>query len=73
MQVLRDPMRRTSLVTSIVFVAGVGIGFLARSAGMGTLQRRDTRAADLAAIEKLHERDIEVTLSQDPKGLEAIS
>ena len=63
-------MRRTSLVTSIVFVAGVGIGFLARSAGMGTLQRRDTRAADLAAIEKLHERDIEVTLSQDPKGLD---
>jgi hypothetical protein len=35
---------------------------------MGALQRR-THAADLAAIEKLHQDDIEVTLSQDPKGL----
>jgi ketosteroid isomerase-like protein len=63
-------MRRTSLVSILVFVAGLGIGFFARSAGMGTFQRRDTRAADLAAIEKLHQRDIEVTLSQDPKGLD---
>ena len=31
--------------------------------------RTDTHAADLAAIEKLHQQDIEVTLSQDPKGL----
>jgi uncharacterized protein (TIGR02246 family) len=31
--------------------------------------RTDTHAADLAAIEKLHQEDIEVTLSQDPKGL----
>jgi uncharacterized protein (TIGR02246 family) len=60
-------MRRTSLATTIVFVAGLGIGFFARSA-MGTLERR-THAADLAAIEKLHQKDIEVTLPQDPKGL----
>ncbi len=60
-------MRRTSLITILVFVAGLGIGFFARSA-MGTLQRR-THAADFAAIEKLHQEDIEVTLSQDPKGL----
>jgi uncharacterized protein (TIGR02246 family) len=32
-------------------------------------QRTDTHAADLAAIEKLHQEEIEVTLSQDPKGL----
>jgi ketosteroid isomerase-like protein len=38
-------------------------------AGRGTLERKDTRAADLAAIEKLHQEDIRVTLSQDPKGL----
>ncbi len=60
-------MRRTSVFVTIVFLTGLGIGFFARSA-MGTLQRR-THAADLAAIEKLHQKDIEVTLSQDPKGL----
>jgi len=31
--------------------------------------RTDTHAADLASIEKLHQQDIEFTLSQDPKGL----
>jgi ketosteroid isomerase-like protein len=51
-----------------VFFAGLGIGYLARGA-MGTLQQSYTRAADLAAIEKLHQKDIQVTLSQDPKGL----
>lgn len=61
-------MRRTSLVTTIAFVAGLGMGFLGRSAYTGMLQRR-AHAADLAAIEKLHQKDIEVTLSQDPKGL----
>jgi ketosteroid isomerase-like protein len=61
-------MRRNSLVTILVFVAGLGIGYFARSA-MGTLERRGAHAADLAAIEKLHQKDIEVTLSQDPKGL----
>ena len=34
-----------------------------------TVQQTDTRAADLAGIEKLHREDIAVTLSQDPKGL----
>ncbi len=61
-------MKHTSLVTILVFVAGLGIGYFARSA-VGTLQRKHRHAADLAAIEKLHQKDIEVTLSQDPKGL----
>jgi hypothetical protein len=61
-------MRRTSLLVTIAFLVGLGIGFLRRSA-VGTLQRKDTHAADLAAIERLHQEDIEVTLSQDPKGL----
>ncbi|HWO40090.1 MAG TPA: hypothetical protein VNO32_65845 [Candidatus Acidoferrum sp.] len=61
-------MRRTSLVTILVFVAGLGIGYFGRSA-VGTLQQRCTHKADLAAIEKLHQEDIEVTLSQDPQGL----
>jgi hypothetical protein len=47
-------MRRTSLITILVFVAGLGIGYFARGA-MGAAHRTDTHAADLAAIEKLHE------------------
>jgi uncharacterized protein (TIGR02246 family) len=61
-------MSRNSLATTIVFVAALGIGFFARSA-MSTDQLKDTHVADLAAIEKLHQQDIEATLSQDPKGL----
>jgi ketosteroid isomerase-like protein len=60
-------MRRTSLVTILVFVAGLGTGYFIRGAA-GILQRR-TLAADLAAIRKLEQQDIAVTLSQDPKGL----
>ena len=60
-------MRRTSLVTVLVFVAGLAVGYFARSAS-GMLQRR-TYPADLAAIEKVHQQDIRVTLTQDPKGL----
>lgn len=62
-------MRHTSLVTLFVFVAGLGIGFFARSAGIGTPHRTDTHAADLAAIEKLHRADVEATLTQDPSLL----
>ena len=62
-------MRRTSVFVTIAFLAGLAIGFFARSAGLGTLLRRDTHAADLAAIEKLHQEDIRVSLLQDPKGL----
>jgi ketosteroid isomerase-like protein len=61
-------MRRTSLITILVFVAGLGIGYFARGA-VGTLQQRYTHKADLAAIEKLHQIDIEFTRSQDYKRL----
>jgi ketosteroid isomerase-like protein len=61
-------MRRTPLVAVILFLAGLGIGYLARGA-MGTFHQRYTHAADLAAIEQLHQKDIEVTLSQNPEGL----
>jgi ketosteroid isomerase-like protein len=60
-------MRRTSLVTIVVFVSGLGIGYFARNLA-GMLQRR-THAEDLAAIEKAHQEDIEATLTQDPKRL----
>jgi ketosteroid isomerase-like protein len=62
-------MKRTSVFVAIGFLAGLGTGVFAHSAGVGRLLRRDPHAADLAAIEKLHQKDIEVTLPQDPKGL----
>jgi uncharacterized protein (TIGR02246 family) len=61
-------MRRTSLVTILVFVAGLGIGYFARGA-MGTAHGRDMHATDLAAIEKLHAADVEATLTQDSNQL----
>jgi len=61
-------MKRSSLVTVILFVAGFGVGYFARGA-VGMLQQRKRHSADLAAIEKLHQKNIEVTLSQDQKGL----
>ncbi len=50
-------MTRTSLI-AVVFVAGLGIGYFAHSA-VGMLWRR-TNTADLAAIEKAHQEEIEV-------------
>ena len=57
-------MRRTSVFMTITFLAGLGIGFLGRSAYTDMLQRR-THTADLAAIEKLHRADVEATLTQN--------
>ena len=62
-------MKRTSAFVTIGFLAGLVTGFFARSAGVGRLLRSDPNAADLAGIEKLHQQDIAVTLTQDPKGL----
>ena len=62
-------MRRTSIFVATAFLAGLVVGYLARSARIEALQRSDTHAADLEAIKKLEQEDIQVTLSQDPKGL----
>jgi uncharacterized protein (TIGR02246 family) len=62
-------MKRTPVFSAVAFLAGLGIGFFARGGSIGTLQRTHTRAADLAAIEKLHRADIEATLTQDPSWL----
>jgi ketosteroid isomerase-like protein len=62
-------MRHIPLFSILVFVAGLGTGLLARGSSVGAPQRPETHSGDLAAIEKLHQKDIEVTLSQDPKGL----
>jgi len=61
-------MRRASLITILVLLVGLGIGYFARGA-VGTLQQRYTHKTDIAAIEKAHQDDIEATLTQDPKKL----
>ena len=60
-------MGRPSLTAVLVFVAGLFIGYFARSAA-AMLQRR-AHAEDFAAIEKVYRADIEATLTQDPKKL----
>lgn len=62
-------MKRTSLFFGLAFLAGLIAGFFVRGTRLGTLLQRDSHAADLAAIKKLEQEDIEVTLTQDPKGL----
>ena len=57
-------MKRASLVTAIVFIAGIGAGLFGRRA-FDELRRQTERKADLAAIERLHRADIEATLKQD--------
>src|SRR5215470_7372277 len=61
-------MKRTSAFVTIGFLAGLGTGYFARGA-VGLLQQRYTYKADIAAIEKLHQEDIDATLTQDPKRL----
>jgi uncharacterized protein (TIGR02246 family) len=65
-------MRRTSVFMTFAFLAGLGIGYFARKASIGTPHRADAHAADLAAIEKLHRADIEVTMTQDPSSMASL-
>ena len=46
-------MKRTSLFVTTAFLAGLAIGYFARGA-IGAIPYKDSRSADLAAIEKLH-------------------
>ena len=62
-------MTRTSGFVMIALVAGLAIGFFARDLKPETRLQSDARAKDLAAIEKLHKADVEVTLPQDPSAL----
>ena len=62
-------MKRASVFASIAFLAGLGVGLFARSSAVAAPRQVDTHAADLAAIEKLHRADEEVTLTQDPAAL----
>src|SRR5215472_4666535 len=51
------------------FLVGLVVGYFARRARSEALYRSDMHAADLEAIKKLEQEDIQVPLSQDPKGL----
>jgi uncharacterized protein (TIGR02246 family) len=62
-------MGRISVFVIMAFLPGLAVGFFGRSARVSAMPQSDTRTADLAAIEKLHQQDIAATLSQDPKGL----
>jgi ketosteroid isomerase-like protein len=62
-------MGRNSVFVAIAFLAGIAVGFGVRSVRVLAMPQSDTRAANLAAIEKLHQEDIQVTLSQNEKGL----
>jgi uncharacterized protein (TIGR02246 family) len=63
---------KNTLLGIVVFLAGLGIGYCARIAGPGTAHKTDTRAADLAAIEKLHKADMEATLKQDADAMTSL-
>src|SRR5215470_1086739 len=65
-------MRRTSVFVTVAFLAGLAVGFFGQSAQVMATPQTDTRAADLAAIEKLHQLDVEATLKQDPIYLEKL-
>lgn len=64
--------RPSSLFVGLAFLAGLGIGLLARNGRVLAMPQSDTRAADLAAIEKLHKADVEATLKQDPIYLDQL-
>jgi hypothetical protein len=63
---------RIPIFVTIAFLAGLGIGVFTRSASLAASQQNDTRAADLAAIEKLHRADESCTLRQDLKCLTGV-
>lgn len=65
-------MRRTSVFVAIAFLGGLAVGLFACGAGLGTLLRTNAHAADIAAIEKLHQADVEATLKQDPVYLDQL-
>src|SRR5271167_1845926 len=65
-------MTRTILLVTVAFLAGLGIGYYARRAGIGVPHKADPHAADLAAIEKLHKADVAATLTQDPASMTSL-
>jgi uncharacterized protein (TIGR02246 family) len=62
-------MRGASVFVAVMvaFVAGLGIGFLGPRTERSS--QRQAHVADLAAIEKLHQADIDATMTQDLNAL----
>jgi ketosteroid isomerase-like protein len=60
---------RPTLLIILAFLGGLAIGYIGRNAGIGVPHKPDSHAADLAAIEKLHQADVAATLTQDPASL----
>jgi ketosteroid isomerase-like protein len=50
----------------MAFLVGLAVGFFARSTARRAFPQRDIHAADMAAIEKLHQVDVEATFTEDP-------
>jgi len=65
-------MRRTPLLVAIAFLLGFGVGCFARSAWMNRPHEGEAQAADLATIRKLHQADIDATMTQDLNALTAL-
>jgi uncharacterized protein (TIGR02246 family) len=65
-------MGRNTILLTIAFLTGLGIGLAIRSTVAAAPKQQDTQAADLAAVEKLHKADEACTLTQDPKCLTAL-
>jgi uncharacterized protein (TIGR02246 family) len=63
-------MTRFSLLVAAVLLAALGLDV--RSPVIGDAPQKDTRAADLAAIERLHKADIQATLTQDQTALNSL-
>jgi hypothetical protein len=65
-------MPRGTVLATIAFLAGLGVGFFARTAALSSPRQNAGHAADMAAIGKLHRADEACTLTQDPKCLIAL-
>jgi ketosteroid isomerase-like protein len=63
-------MKALSLIAAVVFLAWLGAGSVVTSESIPRAPGPSTaRAADLAAIERLHGEDVAATLSGDPAAL----
>src|SRR5215472_12069557 len=65
-------MRRTPVLVAIAFFMGLGGGYFVRSRWMSKSNEGEVRETDLAAIRKLHQADIDATMTQDLNALTAL-
>jgi ketosteroid isomerase-like protein len=65
-------MNRNPLITVLVFLVGLAVGYFVRSTGLGAPHNMNTQSKDLAGIEKLHKADADSTLTQDSAMLDTL-